>query len=60
MKLFNNQAGVGPPNPKEFERNISIFFGKVFVTIFSLAENSSGSSKLILGAINEFCIIKIE
>ena len=46
-----------PPNPKEFERKRSISFGVVLEIIFSLAVISSGSSKLIFGAINELCII---
>jgi hypothetical protein len=49
-----------PPKPKELDRNTSIFFSVAFVTIFNLAESSSGVSKLIFGATNEFCIMSKE
>jgi hypothetical protein len=49
-----------PPNPKELDRKILIFFEIVSQIILSLAEASSGVSKLILGAINEWCIISME
>src|ERR1700749_5086456 len=49
-----------PPNPKEFDRKVSISFMTVLVAMLSLAEYSSGFSKLMFGAINEFCIISME
>ena len=49
-----------PPNPNEFDKNTTISFSTVFFAIFNLAESSSGFSKFILGATNEFCIIKTE
>jgi hypothetical protein len=49
-----------PPNPNELDRKELISFLVVFEAIFSFEVNSSGSSKLILGATKEFSIIKIE
>jgi len=49
-----------PPKPKALERNMLKGFSMVWETMLSFAENSSGFSKLILGAMKPFCIMRIE
>ena len=49
-----------PPNPKEFDKNTSMFLLIVLSAIFNLAESSSGFSKLIFGAMNPSRIMIIE
>ena len=49
-----------PPNPKELDNTTFSFFSTVFGIIFNNLEYSSPSLKLILGAMNEFFIIRIE
>jgi hypothetical protein len=49
-----------PPKPKEFERNVSNSKLTILLLILSFSDASSGFSKFIVGAINEFCIIKME
>src|SRR5690606_967737 len=49
-----------PPNPKEFDKNTSIFLSKVCLMRFNLAASPSGFSKLIFGATKECCIINME
>lgn len=49
-----------PPNPKEFDKNKLIFLSTAVGLMFSLAENSSGFSKLMLGATKFSFIMIIE
>ena len=49
-----------PPNPKELDKNTSIFLFVVLAMIFNFDESSSGVSKLIFGAMNDCSIISIE
>jgi hypothetical protein len=49
-----------PPKPKELDKNILKSLLIVVFVIFNLAAAPSGFSRLILGAINPFCIISME
>src|SRR6187200_1976398 len=49
-----------PPKPNELDKNTIISFSIVLFAIFNFAESSSGFSKFMLGATNEFCIINTE
>lgn len=49
-----------PPNPNEFDRKVSNLNGTHLFVMFSFAEASSGFSKLMVGATNEFFIMSIE
>ena len=57
LAFLSISAEFVPPNPNELDKNTSIFLFKVFLTIFNFPESSSGFSRLILGAMNEFSII---
>lgn len=49
-----------PPKPNALERKVSKPLARVWLVMLSFAENSSGLSKLIFGAMKSFCIIRIE
>lgn len=59
-KFFTIRVELVPPNPKEFDKNVSNVFSTLSAGILSFAESSSGFSKFMLGAINPFFIINIE
>ncbi len=50
--FFTIKALLVPPNPKEFDKKALIFLWMVLLAILRFLENSSGVSKLMLGAIN--------
>ena len=49
-----------PPKPNELDNTVFKGVSIVFRTIFNFTECSSGSSKLMFGAIKPPCIISIE
>ena len=49
-----------PPKPNEFDRKASNSMSTLSGGIRSAADASSGFSKLMFGAMNPFCIIRME
>src|SRR5690606_40283769 len=60
LNFLTTNAELVPPNPKELDKYISNSCFIVRETKFNSLMSSSGSSKLMLGAMNPCCIISVE